>query len=162
MSLHDPAGVNRAASLQDNILFGRIVTRYAEAPARINAVLSETLRETGLYDVVFDLGLNFDIGSGAKRLAASQQQKLTLARALLKRPDLLVLNRPLSALDGETQRRITTSVLRSREALGVERQTVVWVLAHTDHADLFDRTVMFREGRMQDPADEAAVPQEVS
>ena len=160
--LHDPAGVNRAASLQDNILFGRIVTRYAEAQGRINTVLAETLRETGLYEVVFDLGLGFDIGSGAKRLSASQQQKLTLARALLKRPDLLVLNRPLSALDGETQRRITAAVLKSRQELGVAGQTIVWVLAHSEHADLFDRSITFREGRMQDPESQVTVPMEVS
>ncbi|NDW04730.1 ABC transporter transmembrane domain-containing protein [Jiella pacifica] len=162
VSLHDPAGVNRAASLQDNILFGRIVTRYAEAQGRINTVLAETLRESGLYDVVFDLGLSFDIGSGAKRLAAGQQQKLTLARALLKRPDLLVLNRPLSALDGESQRRITAAVLKSRQELGVDRQTIVWVLAHAEHADLFDRRITFREGRMQDPESQAVPPMEVS
>ncbi|MBO0663700.1 ABC transporter ATP-binding protein/permease [Jiella sp. MQZ9-1] len=148
VSLHDPAGINRAASLQDNILFGRIITRYAEAAGRINTVLAETLREAGLFDVVFDLGLDFDIGSGAKRLSAGQQQKLTLARAILKRPDVLVLNRPLSALDGETQRRITAAVLNAREELGIAGQTVVWVLTHADHAELFDRTMAFRDGRL--------------
>ncbi|MBO0904328.1 ABC transporter transmembrane domain-containing protein [Jiella sonneratiae] len=161
VSLHDPAGVNRAASLQDNILFGRIVTRYAEAPGRINAVLTETLRETGLFEVVFDIGLAFDIGSGAKRLSAGQQQKLTLARALLKRPDLLVLNRPLSALDGDSQRRIARAVIDSRERLAVPTQTIVWVLAHADHADLFERTIEFSEGRMREAAGAEETPMEV-
>lgn len=161
VSHHDAAAINRAASLQDNILFGRIVTRYAEAPGRINAVLSETLHETGLFDVVFDLGLSFDIGSGAKRLSAGQQQKLTLARALLKRPDLLVFNRPLSALDGETQRRITLAVIKSRSSLDTPGQTILWVLTHADHADLFQRTVEFREGRMQGLESAGAEPVEV-
>ena len=159
--LHDASGINRAASLQDNILFGRIVTRYAEAQSRINTVLSETLHATGLFDVVFDLGLEFDIGSGAKRLAAGQQQKVTLARSLVKRADLLVLNRPLSALDGETQRRIADAIIGSRDDLGMPRQTILWVLAHADHADLFDRTVEFREGRMVEPEDRPSQPQEV-
>ena len=159
--LHDPAGVNRAASLQDNILFGRIVTRYAEASGRINQVLSATLHETGLFEVVFDLGLGFDIGSGAKRLSSGQQQKLTLGRALVKRPDLLVLTRPLSALDGDTQRRIAAEIIRSRQSLDTPRQTILWVLAHADHADLFDRVIEFREGRMQGQESEASPPQEV-
>ncbi|MBP0617190.1 ABC transporter ATP-binding protein [Jiella mangrovi] len=159
--LHDAAGINRAASLQDNILFGRIVSRYAEAPGRINAVLSETLHATGLFKVVFDLGLDFDIGSGAKRLSAGQQQKLTLARALLKRPDILVLNRPLSALDGETQRRITHAVIEARRTLDVPRQVILWVLGHADHADLFDRVIEFREGRLQERESQTAQPQEV-
>ncbi|ORE89838.1 ABC transporter transmembrane domain-containing protein [Aurantimonas sp. 22II-16-19i] len=158
---HDAAGINRAASLQDNILFGRIVTRYAEASGRINTVLSETLHATGLFEVVFDLGLGFDIGSGAKRLSSGQQQKLTLGRALVKRPDLLVLNRPLSALDGETQRRIAGAVIEARNTLATPRQTILWVLGIADHADLFDRVVEFREGRMQGGESEASPPQEV-
>ncbi|HEY9057669.1 MAG TPA: ATP-binding cassette domain-containing protein [Aurantimonas sp.] len=148
VSLHSPDSVNHAASFQDNVLFGRVVDRYAEASARINEVLLETLRETGLSDVVFEIGLDFDMGSGAKRLSSGQQQKLALARALLKRADLLVLNRPISTLDGDSQRATIERVLASREALGAERQTIFWVLSHAEHAELFDRTVEFRDGRM--------------
>ncbi|MCQ0987049.1 ABC transporter transmembrane domain-containing protein [Jiella marina] len=162
VSLHDENGVNRSASLQDNILFGRIVTRYAEAPARINTVLSETLEETGLSGLVFELGLAFDIGSGAKRLSSGQQQKLTLARAVLKRPDLLVLNRPLAALDGEAQMRIIAAVLKARQTLGVPEQVVLWVLGNPDHAAAFDRTIEFREGRMVEAGNEPAEPLELA
>ena len=148
IAIYDPGAINPAASVQDNILFGRIVTRYAEAAGRINTVMIDTLLETGLSQVVFEIGLGFDIGSGAKRLSAGQQQKLGLARALLKRPDLLVLNRPLSALDGPTQHQIIEAVLAARETLQTPRQTIVWVLSHAEHAELFDRTIEFREGRM--------------
>ena len=148
VAVHDPEAINTAASVQDNILFGRIAIRYAEAATRINAVLAETLEETRLYQVAFDIGLDFDMGSGGKRLSAGQQQKLVLARALLKRPDLLVLNRPLSALDGEGQRRTIERVIAARKGLGIERQIIVWVLSHAEHAELFDRVVEFREGRM--------------
>ncbi|MBB4003693.1 MAG: ABC transporter transmembrane domain-containing protein [Aurantimonas endophytica] len=148
VSVHSPTALNPAASFQDNVLFGRVVDRYAEAAARINEVLVATLYDTGLAEVVFEIGLDFDIGSGAKRLSAGQQQKLALARALLKRPDLLVLNRPLSALDGDSQQATIGRVLASREALGVPRQTVFWVLSHAEHAHFFDRTLEFRDGRM--------------
>ncbi|HDZ74214.1 MAG TPA: ATP-binding cassette domain-containing protein [Aurantimonas coralicida] len=148
VSIHSPDAVNRAASFQDNVLFGRVVDRYAEASARINEVLMETMRETGLSQVVFEIGLDFDIGSGAKRLSSGQRQKLALARALLKRADLFVLNRPISALDGDSQRATIERVLASREALGAERQTVLWVLSNAEHAELFDRTIEFRDGRM--------------
>ena len=98
--------------------------------------------------VTSDTTLDFDVGSGAKRLSSGQQQKLALARALLKRADLLVLNRPLSSLDGESQRETIVRVLASRAALGIERQTIFWVLSHAEHAELFDRRLEFKDGRM--------------
>ncbi|MEX6506203.1 ATP-binding cassette domain-containing protein [Jiella sp. M17.18] len=156
IAVYRPDAINPAASVQDNILFGRIVTRFAEAAARINTVLIETLRETGLSEVVFEIGLGFDIGSGAKRLSAGQQQKLGVARALLKRPDLLVMNRPLSALDGPSQRRIIENVIEARDKLDVPRQIVVWVLSNVEHCDLFERTIEFRDGRLVDPTAQAA------
>ena len=67
----------------------------------MNAVLRETMDALGLTDAVIELGLAFDIGSGAKRLSLAQQQKLALGRALVKRPDLLIVNRALAALDAQ-------------------------------------------------------------
>ena len=150
VSVHAPDAINRAATFQDNILFGRVVDRFAEASARINEELVATLHETDLADVVFKIGLAFDIGSGAKRLSAGLQQKLALARALLKRSDLLVLNRPLSALDGETQRETIGRVLASRKSLGIEAQSILWVLSNAEHAELFDRIVTFGDGKLTD------------
>ena len=85
------------------MLFGRIVDTYAEAGERVNALLRETMDALDLTGTVIELGLAFDIGSGAKRLSLAQQQKLALARALVKRPDLLIVNRALAALDANAQ-----------------------------------------------------------
>ena len=148
ISVHAPDAINRAATFQDNILFGRVVDRFAEASARINEELVATLYETDLAEVVFKIGLAFDIGSGAKRLSAGQQQKLALARALIKRSDLLVLNRPLSALDGATQRETIERVLASRQTLAIEGQTILWVLSNAEHAELFDRILTFGDGKL--------------
>ena len=96
------------------MLFGRIVDTYAEAVERVNAILRETMDALDLTGTVIELGLAFDIGSGAKRLSLAQQQKLALARALVKRPDLLIVNRALAALDANAQDAIVTRVLDYR------------------------------------------------
>ncbi|WP_162243911.1 ATP-binding cassette domain-containing protein [Aurantimonas sp. Leaf443] len=150
--VHSPDRLNPAASLQDNVMFGRVVDIYADAARHINDELIATLREFGLADTVFEIGLDFDIGSGAKRLSSAQQQKLALARALLKRADLLILNRPLSALDLESQHAAMERVIASREALDVPNQAIFWVVSHPEHADLFDRVLEFHEGRLVEPA----------
>jgi putative ABC transport system ATP-binding protein len=153
---HDPEGVNRAASVQDNVLFGRIVDTYAEAAGRVNALLRETMDNIGLTDIVIELGLSFDIGSGAKRLSLAQQQKLALGRALLKRPDLLIVNRALPALDSAAQEATVRRVLEHARRPDGPRLTLFWVLSHADAAPLFDRVLSFENGRMTHVEDRRA------
>jgi putative ABC transport system ATP-binding protein len=101
-----------------------------------------------LTDTVIELGLTFDIGSGAKRLSLSQQQKLALGRALLKRPDLLIVNRALAALDANAQDAIVTRVLdftRGSEGAGC---AIFWVLNNSGSAQWFDRVLVFENARL--------------
>ena len=84
----------------------------------MNALLRETMDALDLTDAVIELGLAFDIGSGAKRLSLAQQQKLALGRALVKRPDLLIVNRALAALDANAQDATVTRVLDYSRADG--------------------------------------------
>jgi putative ABC transport system ATP-binding protein len=140
--------VNSAASVQDNVLFGRIVDTYAEANDRVNAILRETMDALDLTGPVIELGLSFDIGSGAKRLSIAQQQKLALGRALMKRPDVLIVNRALAALDANAQDATVTRVLDYSHAEGGPHFAVFWVLSHPGAGQWFDRVLTFENGRI--------------
>jgi putative ABC transport system ATP-binding protein len=159
---HRPGGFNPAASIQDNVLFGRIVDTYAEAADRVNAVLRDTLSALQLTDAVIELGLAFDIGSGAKRLSLAQQQKVTLGRALVKRPDFLIVNRALPALDAHAQDAIVTRVLDPSRAKGGPGFAVYWVMSHSGALDRFDRVLRFENGRLAKTEDRAMPAQEPS
>jgi putative ABC transport system ATP-binding protein len=148
VAFYQPGSVNPAATVQDNVLFGRIVDTYAEAGERVNALLRETMDALGLTDAVIDLGLAFDIGSGAKRLSLAQQQKLALGRALVKRPDVLIVNRALAALDANAQDAIVTRVLDYARAEGGPGFAVFWVLSHPAAGQWFDRVLTFENGRI--------------
>lgn len=145
---HRPDTVNSAASLQDNVVFGRVVDSFADAAERSGALLRETFDALGLTDLAIRSGLRFEIGSGGKRLSAAQRQKLTLARALLKRPDLLIANRPLTALDAAAQEATIQRVLGHLREIGEVRPAVFWVLAAPSHARWFDTIVSFEGGRV--------------
>ncbi len=148
VAFYQPGVVNSAANVQDNLLFGRVVDTYAEAGERVNALLRETMDALGLTGLIIELGLSFDIGSGAKRLSLAQQQKLGLARALVKRPDLLVVNRAIAALDGNAQDATVTRVLDFARAKGGPGFAIFWVLSHPAAGQWFDRVLTFENGRI--------------
>jgi putative ABC transport system ATP-binding protein len=143
-----PGMINSASNLQDNLLFGRVLDIYADASERVNSILRHTLEELDLVDVIIELGLSFDIGSGAKRLPLPFQQKLALARAVLKRPDLLIVNRALSALDPAAQEKIVKNVLEYARREDGPGFAVFWVLSIQAHAQWFDRVLCFENGNL--------------
>lgn len=59
-------------------------------------------------------GLDTPLGERGHRLSGGQRQRLTLARALLRNPPILVLDDPLSAVDTETESRILANLNRLR------------------------------------------------
>lgn len=148
VQFHRPGALNPAASIQDNVLFGRVVDTYAEAADRVNAILRETMDALSLTGTIIELGLAFDIGSGGKRLSLSQQQKLSLARGLLKRPDLLIVNRALAALDANAQDAIVTRVLDFARAEDGPGFATFWVLSNPGSGQWFDRVLTFENGRL--------------
>jgi putative ABC transport system ATP-binding protein len=152
---HEPGAINLAASVQDNVLFGRVVDIYADASQRTTALLQETLDALDLSSTIIELGLATDIGSGAKRLSPAQRQKLALARALLKRPDLLIVNRALSALDAEAQEAIIKRVLDNARGPEGAGYATFWVLNNPAHSGAFDKVVTFENGRLVDRVSDA-------
>ena len=116
VEFYDFGRYNSAATLQDNILFGRLVYGQAQAEQRIGTLIAEVLDELGLRDSVIEVGLEYNVGVAGKRLPATQRQKLGIARALIKRPQFLVVNEAVAMFDGRTQDRIRDNILARRRA----------------------------------------------
>jgi putative ABC transport system ATP-binding protein len=148
VTFHDPAAYNPAATIQDNILFGRIAHGTAEAEMRVQDQLDQAIDALDLRATVFDTGLAFDIGHGGRRLSSAQRQKLTLARALLRRPALLLAHRTLSTLDQKSQIAILDRVLALARGAEGEPFGVLAVLADSRFTDSFDRVLVLDNGRL--------------
>ncbi|SCW45880.1 putative ABC transport system ATP-binding protein [Rhizobium mongolense subsp. loessense] len=142
---YDPERFTSSATLMDNVLFGRIAYQQADASDRIRTIMSELFDALDLYDDVLSIGLEFDVGSGGKRLTMVQRQKLNLARALLKRSDYFIFNRPLSALDQRVQDQIIRKVVQDLHEEG-KRPAIIWVLSNARLAEIFDRILLFNRG----------------
>lgn len=146
-SFHNPDQINPFASLQDNILFGRIVDGRAGAVDRVSALLREILEELGLSYAVLERGLKYEIGSGGRRLSLSQRQQLGLARVLLRRPEFLIVNRGLNALDNRTVEKVVRSILDMAKS-DPGGFGVLWITSTESQATLFHRVLKFSRGAL--------------
>ncbi len=154
LAIYDADTFNPHNSVRDNILFGRIAHGYSNAGDEIDAAIRELLRERGMGEALFRIGLEFDIGTGGKRLSENQRQRIALARALLKGADLLIVNRGLNAVDQRMQGRIIKRVLaRARGedhggTNGARRFGVFWVLSSPKFVTKFDNALFFDRQRL--------------
>jgi ABC-type multidrug transport system fused ATPase/permease subunit len=136
---------NAAASVQDNILFGKIAYGEADAMARIPQVLSEVLEALSLRPAVVGVGLDYHVGTAGARLSLAQRQRTAIARSVLKRPDLLICSEATSALDGPTQTKVTAGVREEMAGRGL-----VCALHRASLARNFDRVLAMSNGKLQE------------
>ncbi len=148
IEFYDPASYNKNASVQDNMLLGRVCYGIAGGQAKVFAMLREALDRCGLYDGVLRVGLEFNVGTGGKRLSQALRQKIGLARALLRRPDLLIVNRALSALDRTSQASILKRILSEPIGPAGGSAGVLWILSNPAQAEIFDRVMVMHDGRL--------------
>ncbi len=152
IAFFDPEAYNPATTIQDNILFGKISFGYAQASEKIGAVLSQVVEEMSLRGTIIQVGLNFQVGSAGGRLSASQRQKLCIARAIMKHPDVLVLNQATASLDLGTQARLMRNILAE-----FENRAVIWSLDHAEKALDFDCVMVLKSGRVAEQGDPASL-----
>ncbi|MFO1079810.1 MAG: ABC transporter ATP-binding protein [Reyranellaceae bacterium] len=145
VEFYDFERYNGAATLQDNILFGRQVYGQAQAEQRIGTLISDVLNELGLRHSVIEVGLDYNVGVAGKRLPATQRQKLGIARALIKRPQLLIVNEAVAVFDGRTQDRIRDHIL---EAVRQDGRGVVWIANRPAQAEPFEQIVVMQGGKI--------------
>jgi ABC-type dipeptide/oligopeptide/nickel transport system ATPase subunit len=145
IAFFDADRYNAAASLQDNILFGKIAYGEADAAARVPQVLSEVLETLSSRAAVIDVGLDYHVGTAGSRLSPAQRQRAAIARALLKRPDLLILNEATTALDGPAQAKVSEGLHQEMAGRGL-----FWALHRASLARDFDRVLVMSGGKLQE------------
>jgi subfamily B ATP-binding cassette protein MsbA len=107
MVLQDP--ILFSGTIRENLLYGRPTAKKEE--------LLVALQEANAYDFVMQLprGIDTEVGERGLLLSGGQKQRLTIARAFLKDPAILILDEATSALDTESEALIQDSLNRLME-----------------------------------------------
>ncbi|MEX3009633.1 ABC transporter transmembrane domain-containing protein [Hoeflea sp. TYP-13] len=148
IAFHDPERFNSSLTVLDNILFGRIDARRIGARERVLKSIKALIESCGVSDTVFSIGLSFDIGTGGRNLSTNQAQKLKLVRALLKKPDIVILNRALSALDAKERLKIIHDIVSMEIHDGQRQMGVIYVPLDNNGLEDFDRILLMEHGRI--------------
>ncbi|MGE0885458.1 MAG: ABC transporter ATP-binding protein [Blastocatellales bacterium] len=131
--------------LQDNILFGASIREniaYGKPHASLEEI-EEAARLAYAHDFIAALaeGYGTIIGERGSTLSGGQRQRICLARAIIKRPSILILDEPTAAIDAES------SFLIQRAIERLQRGKTTLVISHQFTAmDSFDQIIVLKNG----------------
>lgn len=132
-------------TVYNNIAFGVDTTQPAPAGMSWPEAVEQAARIANAHEFVVRMpeGYQTVIGDRGSRLSGGQRQRLSIARAVLKNPPILILDEATSALDSESERLVQEAL----EHLMKERTTLVVAhrLSTIRHADLI---CVMHEGRI--------------
>jgi ATP-binding cassette subfamily B protein len=125
------------ASIRENIAYGKLDATLAE--------IVEAATAAGAHDFIVSIpdGYETVMGERGQTLSKGQRQRIAIARALIRRPSILILDEPMTGLDSESQAQVVAAVAR----LGRGRTciTITHDLRTVVDADL---VVMLEAGRV--------------
>lgn len=125
-----------SASVYENLTLGRAGVTAADVAEAIDVAQAGFVHD-------LPYGLDTRIGEQGLSLSGGQRQRLALARAVLGRPRVLVLDDPLSALDVHTEAQVEHALRR------VLAGTTALVVAHRPSTVLLaDRVALLADGRI--------------
>lgn len=132
-------------SIWDNILYGRPNATEEEVIAAAKAAEVHEFIET------LPQGYHTPIGERGLKLSGGQSQRISIARAILKDPPILVLDEATSAVDNETE----AAIQRSLEVVSQNRTTIVIAhrlstIRHADKIVVMDLGRIVAEGTHED------------
>lgn len=127
-----------AVVLQENYLFPMTIEENIRCgkPNSSKEEVIEAAKKVGIHDFIVSLPEGYDtmLGEDGKNISGGQRQRICIARAYIKKPDILVLDEPTAALDMESERIVEHSLEQLME--GKTTITVAHRLSTIKNSDL--------------------------
>lgn len=109
-----------AGTIRENLLF----TKPEATEEQLNFALSQAACDSFIARSEF--GIDTIIGEGGMKLSGGEKQRLSIARALLREPKLLVFDEATSALDSITEESISNTI----RSIGNQKEHITVLIAH--------------------------------
>ena len=124
-------------TIRDNIRIGR--------PDASDEEIVDVCRRLGIHRIIESLpnGYDTDIGEFGKRLSAGQRQLISIARALLKNPPILILDEAMSNVDPATE-----AIVRKALEVLMENRTTIIIAHRLTLARSADRIIVLENGQI--------------
>jgi ATP-binding cassette, subfamily B, bacterial len=133
-----------SGSIRENLRFVRPEATDAECLAALNDAACDSLLARA------DRGLDTVIGEGGVKVSGGERQRLSIARALLRRPHLLVFDEATSSLDSITEEEISQTIRdvnRAQNAITILIAHRLSTIMHADRIYVLERGRIIEEGR---------------
>lgn len=131
-----------AGTIRENILYGLSEENGEETTEE---AVVRAAQQAGIHDFILTLpdGYDTQVGTDGMSLSGGQRQRIALARALIVKPQYLILDESTASLDHETAQQVFSSVL------GAEGQTVLFISHNMDEVQQADYVVAFHKGAVE-------------
>ncbi len=144
ISFYDPARYIPTETILNNILFGKLKTTNPKAQEKINQNIIQLLIEEDLLEDLLQIGMQYQVGSKGDNLSGGQRQKLAIARVLLKKPKILIMDEATSGLDNNSQSRIQNLL----ETQWRGKSTIISIAHRLDTVKNYDRIAVMKAGKI--------------
>ncbi|TVY44090.1 ABC transporter B family member [Lachnellula occidentalis] len=151
---HSPATVPQTPLLFPSSIFENITYGLPEgSPYAILTAAMRAAENAGIHDFIMTLehGYNTRIGDGGMGVSGGQAQRIAIARALVRRPKLLILDEATSALDAVSAEAIRETVRKLMEKRGESEDGGIAVLIISHNVEMMriaDQVVVIEAGRI--------------
>lgn len=129
------------------IIEGSILENITLSSEKISDLdsLNDCIRASGLLDDIENLanGLETEVGERGLKLSGGQRQRLGIARALYRKPKLLIFDEATSSLDPITESKITSNIFRSNQ-----KRTTIVIAHRLSTVKSAHRVIYLKDGRL--------------
>jgi ATP-binding cassette subfamily C protein len=133
-----------AGTIKENI--ARFSNRIEQDEAAIDEAVVAAAKVAGAHELILHLpgGYDYMLGLGGRGLSVGQSQRVSLARALFRDPQYLILDEPNSNLDAEGDQHL----VRTLEEMKKRGRTILIVAHRLSVLPIVDRLMVIQEGRL--------------